>query len=73
MTSDKQVPAVDGVKTGRQADAVRTGDSPKRQGDKLASAGAAAAEAVPSTPGTGDSPKLHGDELQHAVDKAASR
>ena len=72
MTTDKHAPALEDVTTGREADAARTGDSPKLQGDKLA-AGGAAQEAISSTPSTGDSPKPQGDELRHAVDRAASR
>ena len=47
-----------------------SGDSPKRQGDKLG-AGAAANATTSETGQTGDSPKRQGDKLGHAVDEAA--
>jgi hypothetical protein len=49
-----------------------SGDSPKRQGDKLGAGAAANATATASETGqTGDSPKRQGDKLGHAVEEAA--
>lgn len=49
-----------------------SGDSPKRQGDKLGAG--PVTKATASEPNrSGDSPKRQGDELRHAVAEAAKR
>lgn len=52
-----------------------SGDSPKRQGDKLGraagGAGAAPQSEVSGPQGSGDSPKRQGDKLDHAAREAA--
>lgn len=75
MTKTPQGAAIEGTETDRSAaDAVQrgSGDSPKRQGDKLGT-GAAAQATVADAAGTGDSPKPHGDKLERAVEEAAKR
>ena len=52
----------------------QSGDSPKRQGDKMGAGAAASANPTVSETGrTGDSPKRQGDKLSHAVSEAAKR
>lgn len=66
--------AVDDGAKARKAGAPEagSGDSPKRQGDKLGKSGAAKATA--SAKGrTGDSPKRQGDKLEKATRAAAGK
>ena len=61
-------PIPDEVETNAQR---ASGDSPKRQGDKL-DAGTGE-EGMSSGPVPGDSPKRQGDKLETAVERAAGR